>query len=75
MGNLHFYYTFNEYKTYTCSVSINHRYYEINIFIILKNISYVMFIHYDYVPFKWYLLVEKPVYKPHPHFDFSFSLR
>ena len=45
---------------------INFKFYEVNIFISFENISYIMSMYH--IAFKWYLHVQKPVYKPHPYF-------
>ena len=45
---------------------INHKFYEVNIFISFENISYIMSIYH--IPFKCYFLLQKLVYKPHPYF-------
>ena len=45
---------------------INHNFYEVNIFLSFENISYIMSIYHTL--FNCCLLMQKPVYKPHPYF-------
>ena len=70
MGNLYFYCTleaFNQYKTYThVLIVLNIRHYEVNIFILFENISYIMLIFH--ISFEWSSIVLKPVDKPRPYF-------